>query len=81
MSLSEKQIKNLIDQVASVKQDALDCDGCFARIAEFADSQLADQPLCKALMTVKTHLESCPCCQVEYQALLEALQALDVADA
>ena len=76
MSLSDEQIKKLVGQVANAKEDYLDCDGCFDRIAEFAEAQLADRNLCDAMRAVQNHLESCGCCNDEYQALLEGLKAI-----
>ncbi len=77
MSLSNEQINNLLSSLALPPNDELDCDGCFERIAEFAEVQLEGRTLPEALVAVKTHLECCPCCQGEYQALLEALQSLN----
>ena len=76
MSLSPENIKKLIDLVATTKNDPLDCDGCLERIAEFAEARLAGRSLSAALESVQTHLESCGCCQEEYEALLAALRTL-----
>ena len=80
MSLSNDQIKKLVDQVANVQVDELGCEGCFERIAEFAEFQLANRELNDAMLAVQTHLESCDCCNDEYQALLEGLQAIEESD-
>lgn len=77
MGLTPEQIKQLMDSVASSKEDCLDCDGCFVRIAEFAEAHLAGRELCEAMRSVKVHLESCHCCQDEFEALLDALRGLD----
>jgi hypothetical protein len=69
-------IKKLIDLVGTAQNDALDCDGCLERVAEFADAHLAGRSLSAALQAVQIHLESCGCCQDEYEALLAALGAL-----
>jgi predicted anti-sigma-YlaC factor YlaD len=62
--------------IASSQPDSLDCDGCFAQIAEFAELELASKDIPEALQAVKTHLEQCICCKDEYAALLEALREL-----
>ena len=77
MSLSPEQIKNLIDLVATAKDDQLDCDGCLEHIAEFAEAHLAGRSVSAALDSVRLHLESCGCCQDEYEALLAALGTLE----
>lgn len=77
MSLTREQIDKLLQLVSSTQDDSLDCDGCLENIAEFADTQLAHRPLSEVLQSVETHLRSCPCCADEYQALLDALRALE----
>ena len=62
--------------VVDSRPDCLDCDGCFDHIAEFAERELKARPLNEALKNVEVHLKQCPCCQAEYQVLLEGLQEL-----
>lgn len=76
MPLTRAQIDTLLQLVSGIKDDDLDCDGCFEKIAEFAETELAALSLSDAMLAVKTHLECCPCCTDEYQALLEALRVL-----
>lgn len=77
MSLSDEQISGLIKLAATVEADALDCDGCFAHLAEFAELQLARREVPEALKTVEAHLQQCQCCRAEFEALMEALRNLD----
>jgi hypothetical protein len=77
MGLSKQQITNLIGLIASTHEDDLDCDGCLNRVAEYADHELAGLPASEAADKVRRHLESCPCCADEYQALLDALAGID----
>lgn len=77
MALSHDKLKQLVRLVASSQGDPLDCDSCYERIAEFAEAHLANRNLCEAMQCVKLHLENCPCCQDEFQALLAALQEMD----
>ena len=77
MSLSPETIQKLIELVATTQNDQLDCDGCLAHIAEFAEAHLAGRSLSAALESVRIHLQSCGCCQDEYEALLAALGMLD----
>lgn len=73
MPLNSAQIEKLLTLVMEIRDDPLDCDGCFEQIAEFAESELEGRSLGEALRAVKTHLECCPCCADEYRALQEAL--------
>ena len=76
MPLTREQIDKLLQLVSGIKDDDLDCDGCFEQIAEFAETELAGLSLSDAMLAVKTHLECCLCCADEYQALLEALRGM-----
>lgn len=77
MSLSKEQVASLLELVASARPDAMTCDACFDRIADFAEAELRALSICEALAAVKHHLSQCPCCQDEYQALLAGLQAIE----
>lgn len=76
MALTNEQIKTLMSLVSATCDDCLDCDGCYDRVAEFAEAELTGRPLCEALCAVRTHLKNCPCCADEYRALLAALEEL-----
>lgn len=77
MSLSTEQVHTLLDMVGSVESDDLDCDGCFGRIAEFADLHLSRREIPEAMRAVETHLQQCLCCKDEFTALLKGLQAIE----
>ncbi len=77
MSLTNEQIDSLLGQVVGTEPDALDCDVCFERLAEFAERELSNLGVPQALKVVETHLTQCTCCKDEYAALLEGLRALE----
>lgn len=77
MSLSKEQIETLLKVVAITSDDGLDCDGCFGQVAEFAEAKLANNSLCDAMKLVAVHLENCPCCQDEFEALLAAMSEVE----
>lgn len=77
MSLSDEQISELVKLAATVEPDVLDCDGCFAHLAEFAELQVARREIPAALEAVEAHLRQCQCCRAEFEALMEALRNLD----
>jgi len=77
MSLSDEQISDLVKLAASAEPDRLDCDGCFAHLAAFAELQLAHKEIPEALRAVETHLRQCECCQAEFEALMEGLRTLE----
>jgi hypothetical protein len=73
MSLSEQQVRTLVQLAVTTTPDGMDCDGCFGRVAEFAEIHLANQPLPESLRRVEDHLQNCPCCKDEFEALKLAL--------
>ena len=76
-AIAFSQISGLIKSIAVAVPDQLDCDGCFNLAAEFADAELRGIELPNALNAVQIHLNQCPCCAYEYQALLEAVHAAE----
>lgn len=77
MTISKEQIASLLGLVSSTKQDDLDCDGCYGRLAEFAELHLASQEIPEAMQAVERHLQQCLCCKDEYNALLDGLRDLE----
>ena len=77
MPLSNDQIASLLGMVNASESDELDCDGCFARVAEFAEAELANREIPDALKAVQTHVQQCTCCKDEYNALLDGLREIE----
>lgn len=77
MPLSDKQVATLLSMVIGTEPDSIDCDGCFKHIAEFAEIELAGSEVPDALKAIQRHLEQCPCCKDEFNALIAGLNALD----
>ena len=76
MPLSKPQIDSLLSLVINSTPDELSCDGCLVDVAEFAESELMGASLGESLLKVQVHLKNCPCCNDEYQSLLEALKSI-----
>jgi hypothetical protein len=55
------------------------CDECFDRVDEFVELELAGLDADAAIPGLRAHLEGCPACREEHDALL-ALAAGDHAD-
>jgi hypothetical protein len=79
MTLSKEQIQTLLKVVAVTSDDSMDCDGCFNNVAQFVETKLKGLDLCESMKLVKTHLENCPCCQDEFEALLAAMSGVEEA--
>lgn len=79
-SLSKQQIQTLVGLIATAESDQVSCDDCFGQIGEFAEMALEGRELSEGMKLIQRHLEQCPCCQGEYEALMEALQELKPKD-
>ena len=77
MPLSQQQISTLVSLVINSTPDPLSCDDCLVDVAQFAETELTGASLPESMLKVRTHLKNCPCCNDEYQSLLEALRALN----
>ena len=76
MSLSKQEIETLLSLVVTTESDDSDCESCYQHLAQFAEAELTGTEIPEALATIQRHLQQCPCCQDEYRALLEGLEAL-----
>jgi uncharacterized protein with PIN domain len=77
MSLSKKQIDELMRLVGLTKDDEINCEQCLALVAEFAEQELAGKSIPAGLQTVEQHLSICAECREEYAALKQALEDMD----
>jgi hypothetical protein len=77
MSLSREEIAELSRLIGLTRDDEIDCERCLALVAEFAERELAGRSVAAALEAVAHHLSLCAECREEYEALLQALNAMD----
>ncbi len=77
MVIAYEKVQRLFKAIATAVPDQLDCDGCFELSAELADAEIHGQAIDSVLDAVRIHMNQCPCCAYEYQALLEALRTAD----
>jgi predicted anti-sigma-YlaC factor YlaD len=76
MPLTAPQFTSLIDMIATAEPDDMDCDECFGQVAEYAEMKLSQQGVPEGMQAIERHLQQCPCCRDEYNALLEGMRAL-----
>ncbi len=77
MELTLDKLKGLIKSAQMATDDEIGCDDCFEELHEFAEMELAGKSPHEAKPLVKDHLQKCGNCRAEYQALLEALRAIE----
>jgi len=74
--LSKEQIQILVGLISTTEPDEMNCDDCFGRIGEFAELAMEGRELSEGMQVIQRHLEQCPCCKGEYEALLTELQTV-----
>ncbi len=69
-----KKIEKMMGAVAHTLPDEIGCDECFALLDQFAELVLDGKPAADLMPLVHAHLERCPDCKEEFEALLVALR-------
>lgn len=75
--LDKQRVQMLMEGVLSTQDDELGCDECFELVDRFAEMVRDGMDAAEAMPLVQDHLDRCPGCREEFEALLDALAALD----
>ena len=73
--LDTETIRDMMKGIATTRADELDCGGCFDQMDRFVELYLSGEDTARILPLVHDHLQRCPDCQEEYDALLRAIEA------
>ena len=68
-------MNTLLKKLALTKAQEISCDDVHAVLAEFAEKKQQGEPIAHLMPKVQQHLELCPDCREEYEALLLAIEA------
>lgn len=74
MKYDTKFIKMVLMMARGTHEHELGCDTCWAEVDRFAELKLAGKDANEALPLVEAHLQGCPECSAEFEALLISLQ-------
>jgi len=77
MQLTEDVIRKMMRSIHMTHQHELTCGECFNEIDRFAELELTGKNPDEAMPLVQEHLDSCGNCMDEYEALLDALRAMN----
>ena len=77
MKISETTLIKIIKSIGMIKEEEIGCDTCFEELDRFVDMLREGEDLARVMPLVQHHLEVCPCCHEETEALLNALAAID----
>jgi uncharacterized protein with PIN domain len=73
--LTRGQVGGIVRMLGLTTDREFNCAECLQHVSEFAECQLANQPVNEVISKVEQHLALCPECREEYEALLKILQA------
>ncbi len=72
---STDQLRRLFAWIARTQEQELDCGEVFAVLDQYAEAILAGEDVSAEFALMKLHLDLCPDCLEEYDALMSVLQS------
>ena len=76
MKPTPEQLRELLRVVAATRPQEIDCEQFLTRVAAYLESLEREHPLPPELDTVAQHLEVCPECSEEFDALVSTHKSL-----
>jgi len=77
MTLTPDVLRLLVAKALASRADEMSCGECDARLDRFAEMSLAGRDAAEALPLVEEHLEGCPGCREEFEALMHVLRVAE----
>jgi hypothetical protein len=74
MKLDPEKYRKLARTLLATRPDEIPCDEWLDQIGGYADAVLAGRAIPPALCRVQRHMEICPECAEEFQAIVAALR-------
>ena len=75
--LDRETLRRLVRGVAHTRDREIGCDTCLEELDRFTEATLVGKSLDDALELVRDHLSRCVMCREEYEALVDALRAVE----
>jgi hypothetical protein len=79
MALNFEQVGQLLKMIQQTREVELTCPECLDELDRYTQRILDGVPIDGVLDRVREHLEACPCCNGQYQLILETLRAMEEA--
>ena len=74
MTLTPDVLRLLVAKALASRPGEMSCGECDVRLDRFAEMSLAGRDAVEALPLVEEHLEGCPVCREEFEALMDVLR-------
>jgi predicted anti-sigma-YlaC factor YlaD len=68
---SDERQREVLERLLGPRESEVGCDECFELIDEYVELELAGVDPAARLPGVRAHLDGCPACREEHEALLE----------
>lgn len=73
-SLDDEVVLKFVNVLEQVRRDELSCTEIHAHLDEFVEEQVSKHDADRIMPLIREHLDLCPDCCEEYEALLEVLK-------
>ena len=73
-ALQDEVIVKFLRILENVRDEEMSCDEMFIRLDEFVEAEVQSKDAEKLMPLVREHLDMCPDCDEEYEALLTVLE-------
>jgi hypothetical protein len=71
-----QKVKSIVREIITTRTDEMDCPACHDHLDRYAELILEGSGAHAAMPRLRDHLEHCPHCREEFEALLDALRAI-----
>ena len=72
--LHDEVIVKFLQILENVRDEEMSCDEMFVRLDEFVETEVKSHDAEKLMPLLREHLDMCPDCDEEYEALLNVLE-------
>jgi len=77
MALSPQQIDRLLKKIQQTREVEITCPECLDELDKYTQPILDGMPIDGMLVSVREHLEACPCCTGQFNLVLDTLQSIE----
>ena len=77
MALSSEQLDRLLKKIQQTREGEMTCPECLDELDKYTQRILDGAPIDGVLVSVREHLEACPCCIGQFNLVLDTVQSID----
>lgn len=77
MSLSPQQVDRLLKKLQQTREVEMTCPECLDELDKYTQQVLDGETIDGLMLSVREHLDDCPCCTGQLNLVLDTLQSID----